>query len=211
MIAEKPIIILGAGGHARVIIESLRRVGRNVIGAVTPDLPVGSEIAGMRVLGGDNVVFDYLTEEIELVNGVGSLPYQKNRWRLSEQFRRGKYTFATVIHPSAIVASDVKLDEGVQIMAGVILQPGVKVGCDSIVNTKVSIDHNSVLGKCCHLAPGVTLSGDVTIGEYCHVGPGSCVIQGITIGNGAVIAAGSVVYEDVPCNSKYIQERKVQI
>ncbi|BHH82678.1 acetyltransferase [Desulforhopalus sp. 52FAK] len=211
MIPQKPIIILGAGGHAQVLVEALRCMGLEMIGVVTPDLPVGFSFADMTVLGDDNVVFDHLAEDIYLVNGVGSLPYQDIRWRLSEQFRREKYKFVNVTHPTAIVASDVRLDEGVQVMAGVILQSGAKVGCDSIVNTKVSIDHNSVVGKCCHLAPGVTVSGDVTIGDYCHVGPGSCVIQGVTIGDGTVIGAGSVVYEDVPCNSRYIQKRSILI
>jgi sugar O-acyltransferase (sialic acid O-acetyltransferase NeuD family) len=115
-----------------------------------------------------------------------------------EKFKGKGFTFATIVHPSAVVASDVALGEGAQIMAGAIIQPGSRIGMNTIVNTKASVDHDCLIGDHVHLSPGVTLSGDVRIYNGVHIGTGATVIQGITIGANSLVGAGSVVIADVP-------------
>ena len=193
-----PLLILGAGGHTKVLLEALLRGQHKIIGVVTPNLDSGTNYLGVTVLGSDEAVFEYDTQEVLLINGVGSLPGKQHRWNLSVTMREKGYRFGSVIHPNSIISTDVLFAEGVQLMAGTIIQPGCKIGRDSIINTGAQIDHDTIIGDQCHIAPGVTISGDVKVGNNVHIGTGVQVIQGINIGEGSVIAAGTTVYKDVP-------------
>lgn len=195
---SKPVIILGAGGHAKVIAESLRLSNREILGFVTPELEAGTVYCGATVLGDDTIIYDYTIDEIELANGIGSLPENYHRWKLARLMRDKYYSFTTVIHPNAIVASDVILGEGAQVMAGVVIQSGATVGRDTIINTGAIVDHDCVIAENCHLAPGVVCSGGVSVGRNTHIGTGVKVIQGINIGERSVIGAGSTIYKNVP-------------
>lgn len=208
---SKPVIVLGAGGHAKVIIEALRRLDRKIIGLTDPNQIEGSECFGVKVLGNDDVVLKYSPEEVLLVNGIGAMPDNKTRFKLNERIKENGFQFTQVIHPSAVIASDAKIRNGTQIMAGVVIQPGVYIGQSCIINTGAIVEHDCIINDDCHLAPGVTLSGNVTIGDRTHIGTGASIIQSIAIGQDCVVAAGSIVYEDIPSNTKYIQNRGKQI
>lgn len=195
---SKPVVVLGGGGHGRVLLEMLKQLDVEVLGVVDPGLEVGSDCRGIRVLGGDEVVLAFSPEQLLLVNAIGSLPRDKGlRQSLYLQFQRQGYFFKTLQHPSALLAEDVSLADGVQIMAGSIVQTGAKIAENTIVNTGAIVDHDCVIGAHAHLAPGVVLSGGVTVGDQVHIGTGAIVIQGINIGDGSVIGAGCVVTKDV--------------
>jgi UDP-perosamine 4-acetyltransferase len=186
----------------------LRCSGREILGILSPDLRRGENVSGMTVLGDDEAICSYSPEHIELANGIGALPSKDLRWSVAERFREKGFSFSTIIHPGAIVARDVSLAEGVQVMAGAVLQPGVIVGRDTIINTKASLDHDCRIAECCHIAPGVTLSGDVSVGRASHVGTGTCAVHGVSIGNKVIVAAGSVVYMNIPDNVIFIQDKQ---
>lgn len=193
-----PVIILGAGGHAKVLIEALLQSDILIAGIVDPDPKlVDAEILGVPVLGGDDVVDEFPPSEIQLVNGLGSVGLPVNRQQLFERFKDMGYKFATVVHPSAVLASDVVLGEGVQVMAGAVVQPGCCIGTNSIINTRASVDHDCIIGDHVHIAPGVTMSGSIKIGSDSHIGTGATLIQGISIGSGCLLAAGAVVTKDI--------------
>jgi len=194
-----PIVVLGAGGHAKVLIEALRASSAELLGIVDPDLALmGRKVMGVPVLGGDDKVMQYRPDDVQLVDGVGSVTLPQRRTDLFEKFKKRGFSFATVVHPSAVVASDVELGEGAQIMAGAIIQPGTRIGRNSIINTGASVDHDCQIGDHVHVAPGVTLSGAVTVGAGTHIGTGATVVQGVRIGSGGVVGAGALVLNDVP-------------
>ncbi|OGW83079.1 MAG: sugar acetyltransferase [Omnitrophica bacterium RIFCSPHIGHO2_02_FULL_51_18] len=191
----KPVIVLGAGGHARVLIDALRLRSVKILGVADPAADKASlKKMGLKVVGGDDGVLKYPPSKIQLVNGVGSVRVSGKRAAIFSRFKKKGYVFATVVHPTAIVASGVELGEGAQIMAGVILQTGVKIGKNTIVNTRVSVDHDCVIGAHAHLAPGVVLSGDVRVGDGSHLGTGAVVTQGADIGAGTFVRANSLVH-----------------
>ncbi|MFI3155456.1 MAG: acetyltransferase [Methylococcaceae bacterium] len=197
----KPVIILGGGGHAKVLIDILRRLNCRLLGIVDPNQPIGSMLLGLHILGADNVVLDYSETKIELVNGLGSLPKDKGlRAGLFNTFNTQGYRFKTLIDPSAFIAADVELSEGVQVMAGVIIQTGTKIAENTIVNSGAIVEHDCCIGRHVHIAPGTVLSGTVDIGDHVHIGTGATIIQGINIGTGSIIGAGSVVTQDIACN-----------
>lgn len=192
------LLILGAGGHARVLIEALRQGGHVPAGLVDADPSLtGTRIMGIPVLGTDEAILGYPPEEVRLVNGLGSVASMARRKELYlGLFRRG-YRFATVLHPFTAIASDVELGDGIQVMAGAVLQVGVRVGEDCIINTRASVDHDCIIGNHVHIAPGVTVSGGVCIEDDVHIGTGATLIQGVRIGRGSTIGAGAVVVRNV--------------
>jgi len=208
--SKKDVILIGAGGHAKVVAETPIQSGRNILGLVAPDKEKNSECFGLNVLGNDDTLLSFSPSEVVLANGIGSLPSQMSRWHLASQMREKGFQFIRVMHPSAIIATDVVLAEGVQVMAGSIIQPGSSIGRDSIINTRVSIDHDCSIGGNCHLAPGVILSGCVNIGKGAHLGTGSTVIQNISIGKNSIVASGSTVYKNLE-NDKILIQKKQDI
>jgi UDP-perosamine 4-acetyltransferase len=206
--SKKVVILLGAGGHAKVVAEALIQSGKTILGLVAPDKKKGSKCFGLDVLGNDDELFSYSPREVVLANGIGALPGKVFRWKLASQMREKGFQFTRVIHPSATIAADVIVAEGAQVMAGSIIQPGSSIGQDSIVNTRVSIDHDCKIGENCHLAPGVILSGCVNIGKGAHLGTGSTVIQNISIGENSTVSAGSIVYKDLANDRILIQKKQ---
>lgn len=202
--SKNPVIVLGAGGHARVVVDALRVAGRELLGITDPGAEANSLRYGLRVLGGDDIVERYSPQQVSLANGIGAMPGSDLRERLHVQMKDRGYRFTQVIHPSSVVAEEVELAEGVQIMAGVVIQPGVSLGAATIVNTGASVDHDCWIGDFCHLAPGVTLSGDVEVNRGTHIGTGAVVIEAVVIGRNCVVAAGATLYRDLADDSTYI-------
>jgi UDP-perosamine 4-acetyltransferase len=200
-----PVLIVGGGGHAKVLIEVLRLLSKKILGIFELDpTRINQDVLGIHVIGTDEMISGYAPTSLQLVNAVGSVQITKVRKNVFDKFKESGYTFATVIHPSAVVASDVILGEGAQIMAGVVIQPGSTIGMNAIVNTKTSVDHDCFIGDHVHLSPGVTLSGSVRVLDGSHIGTGATIIQGITIGRNSLIGAGSVVVNDVPANAEFV-------
>jgi len=196
---NQPVIVLGGGGHARVLIDALRSRAVSILGIVEADpRRHGQMLLDIPIIGGDNMVLEMATDSLRLVNGIGSVGVSAARRRLYEEFRARGYRFATVVHISAIVAPDVVLAEGAQIMAGSVVQTGCHIGENAIINTRAAVDHDCEIGNHVHVSPGATLCGNVVVGEGSHIGAGATVIQGIQIGRNSLVAAGAVVIHDVP-------------
>lgn len=200
---KRPLVLLGAGGHARVLLSTLLLTGARVVGFADPDESRG-QVLGISRLGRDEAVLERDPNEILLVNGVGSVGSSASRIRVHEYFRTRGYTFASVIHPSAIIAPEGELSGGVQIMAGAILQTGCVIQEGCIINTGARLDHDCIIGAHAHIAPAAVLSGDVRVGARAHVGAGATVIQGVRIGEGSIVGAGAVVLRDVPAGSTVV-------
>jgi sugar O-acyltransferase (sialic acid O-acetyltransferase NeuD family) len=194
-----PVIVLGGGGHAKVLIDTLLLHKVTVVGVTVPNPEQFIKpILGIGCIGTDEAVTEFPADSVRLVNGLGSIGTPIQRKQLFLKFKALGFQFSNVIHPSAVIASDVTFSEGVQIMAGVVVQVGCYIGSNTIVNTKASIDHDCVIGDHVHIAPGVTLSGGVQVGEGAHIGTGATVIQGVRIGKNSVVGAGALVLKDVP-------------
>lgn len=192
-----PLIILGDGGHSRVLIETLLQMEFNIIGITTPDKTNKNNVYGIPIIGNDTMVLKYSANEIRLVNGIGSVGTPITRASLFHSFKAKGFQFQQVIHPTSIISPSALIAEGVQIMAGAIIQTESQIGTNSIINTKASIDHDCKIGMNVHVAPGVTVSGGVEIGNNVHIGTGAVIIQGLKIGDNSVIGAGAVVLNNI--------------
>jgi len=187
----RPVVILGHGGHARVVADICRAAKREVRGFL--DRQGVHESAS--VLGGDDLLDDRaFVESHEYVVGIAD---QRIRRRLAGLVRAKGGVLASVIHPSAVVAPAVAIGAGVVVVAGCVVNPGAVLGDLVIVNTGATVDHDCVLNEGVHVCPGAHLTGNVVCGEYAFLGAGAIVIPGRAIGAWAVVGAGAVVISDV--------------
>ena len=188
----RAILVLGAGGHGKVVADALRAAGRMPAGFLDADPDVKAPL-DLPVLGTDEHLSSLDPNEFELANGVGSTDACERRRTVFENARRLGFGFVTVIHPRAVVSPAAHFAEGVQIMAGAIVQAGAVVGENALINTGALIDHDCDIGPHCHIATGARLSGTVKLGRECHIGAGATMIQGTGLGAGCLVGAGAVV------------------
>jgi len=206
---QLPVIIIGSGGYSKVLIDILNLSNRNIIGITSKNMNTSDSFYGVKILGDDEIIFNYSPEDIELVNAIGSLPNENRRWDVANYFRNQKYRFSTLVHPHSYIASNCSLSEGVQVMAGAIIQSEVFIGKDCIINSGCIIDHECKISECCHLAPGVVFSGNVKVGSYTFIGTGTRIINNISIGEKSIIAAGSSIYRDISPGILYKQKLQI--
>lgn len=192
------LVILGGGGHARVVHATLRLMGARVLGFTDPAPERAGLLArGVVHLGTDDALGELDPRAVELVNGIGSTGRTSLRASVFQRAYERGFRFRALRHPSAVVADDAELGPGVQVMAGAIVQTGARVGANVLINTGAIVDHDCVIADHVHVAPGAVLSGQVILGEGAHVGAGATVRQGARIGARALVGAGAVVVGDV--------------
>jgi acetyltransferase EpsM len=182
------VYLLGAGGHALVILDALRLNQISVEGFID-DYSRQSEIKSLTVYTKppNNI------SKADLIIAIGNNSVRK---KISEKYSDSKYIQA--IHPAAIVAEDVQVGLGTVLMAGVVVNTGAVIGKHVILNTGALIDHDCHIEDFVHISPKVALAGNVMIGEGTHIGIGASIIQGVSIGKWATIGAGAVIIKDVP-------------
>jgi len=194
MMVERQCLILGAGGHARVVADLLLSQNWQITGFLGPDMSLwGTNWRGIPVLGGDEKLTHYPAHTHALINGVGSTGYPVLRRALFERYIQAGYSFPHLVHVRASIANDVIVGEGSQIMAGAIVQTNTVIGKDVIINTGACVDHDCCIEDHVHIAPGAVICAGVKVGPMTHIGAGAVLLQGIRIGTGCIVGAGAVV------------------
>lgn len=183
--------VIGAGGHAKVVVALAEALGWTIAGIFDDRPGPLPSVLGHDVVGSTRDMPD--TPETLAVIAIGG---NSVRSKLAQQFQ--DVTWARLIHPSAWVAPSSEILPGAVVMAGVIVQPDVMVGSHTIINTAASIDHDCQIGDFVHIAPGSHLAGNVTVNQGAFLGVGTCCIPGVTVGSWATVGAGSVVLKDLP-------------
>jgi len=199
-----PIIGFGAGGHGRVLLDTiLLRNEFEVIGFVDDNPALhGERVDGIPVLGGEAILPELFGRGVRHVFlGVGGVGDNRPRAQVFEHLSRFGLIVVNVMHPATVISKTAVLGRGVAIMAGVVVNSGVEIGDNVILNTGALVDHDCRVEDHVHIAPGVVLSGGVRVGAYSHLGTGSSVRQNVSIGSGAIIGVGSAVISDVPDGS----------
>lgn len=197
--SDRPLILLGAGGHARVLLALVRASGRVLLGVCDPALQAQGrgDWEGLPVLGGDDALDRLGPAQVDLALGVGQLARSGLRSALYAAWSERGYAFPPLVHHAAWVAPDVALSDGVQIMAGAVVQPGCILGTNVTINTHASIDHDCRIGADVHIAPGAVLCGAVQVGDGAFIGAGAVLTQGLRVGDAAVVGAGVTLVRDL--------------
>lgn len=188
-----PVVVLGAGGHAKVVIGTLQEAGYTVE-AVYDD---HTDLLGRMVLGVP--VKGRLADVEPGMQGIVAIGSNRIRQMIVAQLPGVEWM--TVIHPKAYVHNSVQIGPGTVVFAGAIIQPDVRLGAHVIVNTGATIDHDCTIDSYAHIAPGVNLAGEVMVGERAFIGIGSTAIPRRRIGARATVGAGSVVIGNISDDS----------
>lgn len=189
------LIIIGASGHGKVVADIAKLcVYREIV--FLDNNPELKECSGYPVLGPDTMTAEL---EGEIFIAVGN-----SEIRQKLMYRDAGREFPILIHPSAIIAEDVRIGEGSVVMAGSVINPGAKIGKGCIVNTSSSIDHDCAIGEYCHVSVGSHLSGTVELGDHVWIGTGATVSNNVNICSDVVIGAGAVVINDVKESGTYV-------
>lgn len=195
-----PLVIAGASGHAKVIIDLIRAEGRyQVVGLVDLD-PTPRKVAGVDVIGAEELLPSLRSQGIaHAFVGVGA---NKARLAIGRRLEGLGFTLANAVSPAAVLSPSTHLGHGVAIMAGAVVNADSRIDDLAILNTRASLDHDGHIGEGAHVAPGCALAGNVTVERLAFLGVGTAVIPGITIGEAAMVGAGACVVRNVPARAQ---------
>ncbi len=187
------LVLIGAGGHAKVVMGALNTMGKTFSVEVRDDNPAlsGQSLLECKIKTPVGPMAG-LADKIHLAIGDNEA-----RKRLGSAILEARKSLITIIHPRATVSASARIGDGVFLAAGAIVAPDATVAQGTIVNHGAIIDHDCQIEAWVHIAPGAVLGGAVHIGEGCLVGSGAVVLPGLSVGDWAVIGAGAVVTKDV--------------
>lgn len=194
-----PLVVLGASGHARVVIDAARRSSAfELLGVVDPSIPADTTLNGLRCLGGEECLPE-IAARVDGLAAIIAIGDNAVRARVADKVLGlvPRIRFAAVIHPATVIAEDVTIADGSFIAAGVTINCGTRVGRHAVVNTNASVDHDSSIGDFAFVGPNAALAGGVSVGRMALIGIGASVIQGVRIGDRAIIGAGAAVVDDI--------------
>lgn len=194
---EKKVMIIGASGHGKVIVDIIHQSGDQVMGFLDDD-PIKKEIHQIPVLGKIEDIQKY-KDDFCFIIGIGDNQIRK---KIAES--NPALNYYTAIHPTAIIGEGVRIGNGTAVMAGVVINADANIGEHCIINTSAVIEHECVIGDYTHVSPQACLCGNVHVGEECHVGAGSTIINNINIIEDTIIGAGSVVIKNITKEGTYI-------
>jgi UDP-perosamine 4-acetyltransferase len=192
--SAEPVLVVGAGGHAKVVIELIRAGGGQVAALVDAD-PTPRQVLGCAVVGADEALARLRAEGLS--RAFVALGDNRLRARLAQRLRELDFVLVNAVSPGAHISPSARIGAGVAVMAGAAVNAEARIEDLVIVNTCAAVDHDVRLGEACHVGPGSTLAGEVKVGRLAFVGAGATLIPGVSVGDGAVIGAGACVVSDI--------------
>ena len=188
---SKDVVIIGAGGHAKVIADIILCSGDNLVGFLDDDVSKQGQTIykDHKVIGRIEGYSNF--RDCSFIIAIGD---NKTRAKIAEELKVDWYT---AIHPSAVIADTVKIGVGTVVMAGVVINVDTIIGKHCIINTSATIDHDNIIGDFVHISPGAHLAGTVSIGDYSWIGIGVVVINNINISKDIIVGANSTVLKNI--------------
>ena len=198
------VVVIGGGGHAKVLISVLRKADYTVSGYT--DVEDRGRILGASYLGTDEVLPELKARNIrcKAIIGIGKIDAGAIRLVLQDRFSDLGFEFPQVCSPQSIVNEAVSLGAGTAVLDGVVVNSGTLIGRACILNTNCTVEHDCRIGDNVHIAPGATVSGGVSIGHNSMIGVGANVIHSIRICDGCLIGAGATVVRDITLPGTYV-------
>ena len=192
---KKKIVLIGGGGHCKVIIDAIEGCGEfNIYGIVDSSLPKGTPVLNIEVLGKDDILPELFKKGIShAFISVGSIGNCEIRKKIYKNLKAIGFKLPVIIHPKAVISKYAELGEGTFVAAGAVINAGTKIGKNVIINTSSSVDHDCEIGDFVHIAPGATLSGGVKVGDNTHIGVGASIVQCLTLKENSFIKAGALI------------------
>lgn len=196
MIINRPLVLLGGGGHCKSVIDVAESAGYTILGILDIPEDIGKYVLDYKVIGTDDDIHQYVGKA-EFVITVGFIKDPAIRIKLYNKVKDAGGTFATVIASTAHVSKYANIGEGTVVMHHAMVNAGAKIGINCIINTFANIEHDAVVGNQCHISTGAMINGDCKIEERCFIGSQSVLANGIEVGDDIIVGAGSVVRKNL--------------
>lgn len=196
---KKRLVIIGAGGHGKVVAECAKRTEKYTEILLLDDQKVNQTILDFKVVGQINTYKDYLKDS-DFIVAIGN---NKLRQDLQTELEANNASLATIIDPSAIISDYTTISKGTCIMPGVVVNAVASIGKGCIINTSSVIEHDVCVGDFTHIAPGAKLAGGVHIGDVCWIGINCSILQNVIINKNIVLGANSLVTKDLQVSGIY--------
>ncbi len=190
------LIIIGGGGHAKSLADLAIKSGFNVIGFLDDNDAV-TEMLGLKRLGAVNDCEKY-ADSAKFIIGIGNNTVRR------KIFETYNISYETLVHPSAVIGTDVVIENGAVVMAGAVINADTKIGKQSIINTGAVVEHDCVIGAFTMVAPGSIVCGFSKIGDNCWTGAGSVVNNVINICDNTIVGSGSIVVKNIVESGTYV-------
>jgi acetyltransferase EpsM len=192
------IVVIGASGHARIILDILSALNGPEIVGLLDDAPhlTGTSLDGHPILGPLSLL-PALAQARRVTQVALGIGHNATRQRVFAQAAALNLVWPHLVHPSAIISPRATIGNATVICAGAVVNPGAQVGVGCIINTRASVDHDCALEDFVHIGPGATLAGNIHVGSATLVGAGATIIPGIKIGRNCIVGAGATVIRDV--------------
>lgn len=195
------VIVLGNGGHSKVIQEMLSSLKNYQLLAVLDDKYQSEKVEQGIFYGPFSSLKQLLNDGAKVVMAIGNNATRKKLAR-SLPIRPSQYV--TIIHPTAVISPTAMIGSGTVVMPNAIINAEAKVGKHCIINTGAIVEHENVIGDFVHISPNATLTGNVSVSEGAHIGAAASVIPGMDIGSWSIIGAGATVISPVPAYCKSV-------
>ncbi|MFX3635792.1 MAG: acetyltransferase [Candidatus Pristimantibacillus sp.] len=195
--AKRPLVVVGIGGHGRVLMDMARLSRTYRLAAVLDDRFTAVELRGGLPYGPISELPHFLEDEpaMHVVIGIGD---NRTRRSIVEQLDLPESCYAVLVHPGACVSEDARLGLGTVVMPSAVIGPGAVIGAHAIVNSGAVVEHDAIVGTFAHVSPNATMAGAAIAEEGAHVGSGAVLIPSVRIGSWSVLGAGGIAVRDVP-------------
>lgn len=197
---KEKLLIIGASGHGKVVADIAIKMNRWKKIAFLDDNETVKTCMGLEVVGKTDGSFKY-KDEADFFIAIGN---NVIRERIQEKLDKDGISIVNLIHPNAVIATDVEIEKGTVVMAGAVINSSTKIGKGCIINTNSSIDHDNLIEDYVHISPGVNLAGTVRVGKKTWIGIGSTVINNKNIHKDCKIGAGAVVIKNISESGTYV-------
>ena len=193
---NKPLVLVGGGGHCKSVIEAAESAGYNILGVLDMPEEVGKEILSTKVIGTDDDIPAYV-DKAEFVITVGFIKNPATRIKLYNRIKEAGGKLATIVASTAHVSKYAEVGEGTVVLHQAFVNADAKVGCNVILNNFVNIEHDAVIGDQCHISTGAMINGECKVGNNCFIGSQSVLANCITVGDDIIVGAGSFVRKSI--------------
>ena len=195
-IMNKPLILIGGGGHCKSVMEAAESAGYSILGVLDMAENVGKDILSTKVIGTDDDIPSYM-DKAEFVITVGFIKNPAIRIKLYNKVKEAGGRLATIIASTAYVSKYATIGEGTVVLHHAFVNAGAHVGNNVILNTLTNIEHDAVIGDQCHISTGTMVNGDCIVGNNVFIGSQSVLANGITVGDDIIVGAGSLVRKSI--------------
>jgi UDP-perosamine 4-acetyltransferase len=201
--AVRALLVIGAGGHGKVVADIARAAGFSILGYIDRD---ARKLGTAVIAGGGSVLYDDDSVPPDFLDtgmldgrpaGI-ALGIGDNQVRLAYADRFANCALPPLVHPRATASPEAQVSDGAAVMANAVINPGTRIGRAAVVNSGAIVEHDCLVGDGVHVSPGAVLNGAVTVNALAWIGAQAVVFPGVTIGGSSIVGAGAVVRRDVP-------------